>query len=167
MSPYRYTLIRPQQERWLLACGTLLWVMLNPSVASDTIDDPTIRKCVGFTRRWGFERMVVVNLFAYRATKPAELWKQLGAKVDVVGPENDLETSVCAKNADAICCAWGRVWRHDATQRVERVMELLFRESKQKSLLCVGVTLDGSPKHPLYAGYTSTPRVWKTRKEAA
>lgn len=78
---YRYWLCR----EWSPGLDSLVWLMLNPSTADATQDDPTIRRCMGFARRWGYGGITVVNLYAYRATNPRDLL----TAADPVGPEND------------------------------------------------------------------------------
>ncbi len=106
---YRYLLMRRVS---FLAETTCLFIMLNPSTADETQDDPTIRRCMGFARRWGFGVLVVANIFAWRATDPQEL-HDLGfphastTTITAVGPENDLFICTAAVEADKIICAWG------------------------------------------------------------
>ena len=112
---YRYQLYRalpcppcddkPKSEK------TLCFVMLNPSTADATRDDPTIRRCRGYAVRWGFQHLYVVNLFAYRATDPKELSESYSNWIDVVGPENDDYLCRVAKASDMIIAAWGAVPR--------------------------------------------------------
>ena len=102
---FRYWLERD----WAESEGSpyVLWVMLNPSTADHRADDPTVRKCIGFTKRFGYSRLFVVNLFALRATDPAVLQTVQGSGGDVVGPCNDEYISKLAQNAPVIVCAWG------------------------------------------------------------
>lgn len=115
--------------------STVAFVMLNPSTADHTEDDPTIRRCLGYARRWGFPRLAVVNLYAYRATRPSEL-----AKVtDPVGPENDDWITLICGGAELVVCAWG-------AQPGER-------GDNHPSLglpFALGLTKAGLPRHPLY-----------------
>lgn len=142
---YRYQLVR--QWRDDADSKVLHWVMLNPSTADADLDDPTIRKCIGFARFNGFDGISVVNLFAYRSTSPKELTWQRG-RVDVVGPENDLWISKIPLNATVVC-AWGSYieqqpslwWRHNAVKNM-----LAGRD-----LRCV--KLSRQPWHPLYVKY--------------
>lgn len=140
---YRYRLIR----RWDYSLPRLGWLMLNPSTADATVDDPTIRRCVDFAERWGYGGIVVRNLFALRATDPAELLAYPG---DAVGPANlahlqqiGREITVAAWGANkAVAAAWPRV-------------ESAFRGVP---LVCLGTTKTGAPRHPLYVRADTEPQ---------
>src|SRR3989449_11540410 len=95
---YRYALWR----RWA-AGPQVLFVMLNPSTADAQRDDPTIRRCIGFARRWGCGGIEVVNLFALRATDP----RRLRYTRDPVGPENVAHLARAAGRASLVGAAWG------------------------------------------------------------
>jgi hypothetical protein len=112
--------------------------MLNPSTADAMVDDPTVRRCMGFARRWGFSTVSIRNLFAFRATDPAELV----ACVDPVGERGDVELAV-AGTADVVVAAWGA---KAPANRVMRAKELLGT----KPLYCLGLTKHGHPRHLLY-----------------
>jgi hypothetical protein len=117
--------------------------MLNPSTADATLDDPTIRRCIGFSKAWGRNALTVCNLYALRATDPADLWKS----DDPIGPENDLH--LLNSFGDLIVCAWGA---NAKLARVEHVCRLL---NGSAPLMCLGTTNAGAPRHPLYiAGAT-------------
>ena len=77
---YRYRLAR----HWG-AGSALPFVMLNPSTADADNDDPTIRRCIAFAKREGAGGIVVANLFAFRATSPADML----AAPNPFGPENE------------------------------------------------------------------------------
>lgn len=147
---YRYELGR----RW--ADGPALeWVMLNPSTADADQDDPTIRRCSGFAKRWGYGAIIVHNLYAYRATDP-----QLLANLDdPIGPDNHRYLASC-HGTDGTVVAWGSdpaatgwwngypyAWQQTVLQRPQ-------------PLLCLGVNANGSPKHPLYVPANRTPIPW-------
>ena len=132
---YRYRLSRA----WLLGEGTVLFVMLNPSTADAEMDDPTIRRCMGFARRWGFQGLVVGNLFAWRATDPRELCRV----ADPIGPDNDHHLKAMSGNADAVIAAWGE-WGA-LRGRNEHVTGLLGGVVEH-----LGLTKQGHPRHPLY-----------------
>lgn len=123
----------------------LLFIMLNPSTADATTDDPTIRRCVGFTRREGFNTLEVVNLYAWRATDPRALWN-LPDGLDPVGPANDGHILDAATRAMRVVAAWGRTPPR-AWPRAAVVTGKLEREGIK--LHCLGRTADGSPRHPL------------------
>jgi hypothetical protein len=141
MSPYRYVLRRGRRER------VALWVMLNPSTADETNDDPTIRRVQHFTAREGLSGFTVVNLFARRATDPKVL---TGAAADIgeAYENGDFETDEViheeAWRASLIICAWGA--HPVAVARGKFVLELLGAGSKW----CLGKTKSGAPRHPLY-----------------
>jgi hypothetical protein len=132
---YRYALWR----RWDESRRYLPIVMLNPSTADASKDDPTIRRCVGFAKRDGFGGVIVVNLFAWRATDP----KALPAGLEAVGPLNESALAAVTKGRDVLC-AWGA----HAEQRATFVRGAL--ESRDSRLLCLGKTASGAPRHPLY-----------------
>lgn len=141
---YRYWLVR----RWDASLPGATFVMLNPSTADATEDDPTIRKCVGFAKRWGCGGVRVVNLFAYRATDPKDLLAARARGVDIVGPGNDFETRPWMPNFGPIVCAWG-THAAKAPERVRVVRELL----RPYSLSALRLSKDGHPWHPLYVPY--------------
>lgn len=137
---FRYLLTRPSEiahpER-----GTVLFIMLNPSTADATQDDPTIRRCRGFARAWGCAGIAVANLYAYRATQPRELL----TCPDPVGPDNDAWLRRLASEYREAVCAWGANAPADRVQQVVRI----FR-NEGSWLWCLGVTKSGAPRHPLY-----------------
>jgi hypothetical protein len=118
--------------------------MLNPSTANEETNDATIRRCIGFSQRWGYGGLDVVNLFALRATRPSML-RQVA---DPGGPENDRYISEAASRAASIVVAWGE--RGGYLGRDLAVLELLSAHSAQPQY-CLGVVRNGCPRHPLYA----------------
>jgi|SRR6266487_5021827 hypothetical protein len=141
---YRYLLGR----RVGAAQRGLLLVCLNPSTADASLDDPTIRRAVGFTRREGCGVLEVVNLFAFRATDPAAL----RTARDPVGPANDRLIAAAVGRAAVVVVAWGVVHR----QLAWRAGEVAAAIRQQLPVLghrgpfCLGTTANGSPRHPLY-----------------
>jgi len=139
---YRYELRR----RWNDDEPLLPFVMLNPSTADATLDDPTIRRCVGFARREKMGGIVVVNLFAFRATEP----DKLKTAAHPYGPENGAHLAAVALEAAArdvpVVCAWG-AWPR-ATATANRVVGVLHEHGAR--LVCLGKTAAGRPRHPLY-----------------
>lgn len=153
---YRYHLSR----FWDPAVHGLAFVMLNPSTADGSADDPTIRRCMRFARDLGFGGMYVVNLYAFRATKPADLWRA----EDPVGPENDayLKRAFLAAAAvgKPVIAAWG------ANARPDRVAQVLDLPLARESLHAFGLTKGGAPRHPLYLRAESYPTPLRTGQEA-
>lgn len=132
---YRYRLSRIWDERK----KPLTFIMLNPSTADAEVDDPTIRRCMGFAEREQAGGIIVVNLYGFRATRPFDLFQA----TDPIGPGNDRALKRAARQAKSIVCAWGA---HAPPNRVAYVRALL----DQHRLSCLGTTKHGAPKHPLY-----------------
>ena len=145
---YRYALTRtwdPQGSR-------VLFVMLNPSTATEVQNDPTVERCERRARALGHGAFRVCNIFAWRATDP----RAMRVQADPVGPANDAAIREGADWADVVVCAWGA---HGAHLARGRQVEALLRETG-KPLRHLGLTRDGHPKHPLYIGYAQEPRDW-------
>lgn len=141
---YRYLLTRIWGER-----PSVTWVMLNPSTADETVNDPTITRCINFSRRWGCTGLSVVNLYALRSTDPAAL----AVHPDPVGPENDRIIAENCRPPQMVIAAWGSGFRQqDRPSEVAAIFTATGRK-----LLCLGVTKDGHPRHPLYVRGDTTP----------
>lgn len=134
---YRYMLWR----KWDSQEAGITFIMLNPSTADHNVDDPTIKKCMKFARKWGFGSLTVANLFAFRAPKPVELKK---AK-DPVGPKNDEYLLDIIGRSSVIVAAWGVHGTY-----LERNVEVSWLLSRNRELRCLGTTKDGHPRHPLF-----------------
>lgn len=135
---YRYCLTRPDYTDGGFL-NPLVFVMLNPSTADDVDDDPTIRRCCGYSSREGYSGVVIVNLYGYRATDPRELWEA----EDPVGPANDIWLRWVIDHGLDIVCAWGTQAKPERVQKFARL-------ASGVDLFCLGVNQGGSPKHPLY-----------------
>lgn len=140
----------PSTYRWKLHrtvsadAGRLCWVMLNPSTADATTDDPTIRRVIRFTRDNGFSELSVVNLFALRATDPVVL----RYATDPVGKLNRLAVGSEVIRSTAIVCAWGS---HPAAMLSPlRLGVVAHAHAAGRPVFCLGTTANGSPRHPLY-----------------
>jgi hypothetical protein len=129
------------------------FVMLNPSTADADQDDPTIRRCVAFAKAWGYGGIVVRNLYALRATDPAELWTH----PDPIGSHNHTFLANCLTDALTVC-AWGA---HGARNNRARDFSSWFREFG-RPLYHLGLTAAGQPRHPLYLKATTRPIRWET-----
>ena len=145
---YRYHLGR----RWSAVEPLLAIIMLNPSQADGSVDDPTIRRCMGLAQGWGFGAIAVVNLFAYRSPHPTELRQA----ADPIGPDNDNALITAAHSADQIVLAWGNWGRWRGRDRT--VLALLA--PAQPKLCCLGYNRTGQPRHPLYLPRQTQPIPW-------
>ena len=140
----------------------MLFVTLNPSVADANIDDPTIRRCIGFAQRWGYGGMAVGNLFALVSTDPGLLLREKYP----VGPENDSHLQRMADECPFVVAAWGDALRkHPAFRRRESEVRDLLRPRARGLLHCLGITAHGTPKHPLRR--SADTQLWPLPGEAA
>ena len=145
---YRYALTRV----WQADGAKALFVMLNPSTATEVQNDPTVERCERRARALGFGAFRVCNIFAWRETDP----KKMRAAADPVGPDNDAAILDGCIWADRIICAWGAHGAHlDRGSAVERLMR-----AQPKPLYALGLTRQGHPRHPLYIGYSTAPEPW-------
>lgn len=138
---YRYALWRLHEDL-SQEHGLVAFIGLNPSTADETSDDPTIRRCIGFSRRWGYRGFVMLNLFAVRATSP----KVMKHHPQPVGPANDDAIREIVSKCETVVCCWGAHGSH--LGRDEAVRELL--RVPGIPLWCLGTTKGGQPRHPLY-----------------
>lgn len=145
---YRYLLTRV----WEDAGPKALFVMLNPSTATEVQNDPTVERCERRARTLGFGAFRVTNIFAFRATDP----RVMRAEPDPVGEANDAAIAESAYWADRIICAWGT---HGDHLDRGRMVEALLRATG-RPLWHLGLTQGGAPKHPLYIGYDRQPEPW-------
>lgn len=134
---YRYTLSRTWDEH----AEPLVFCMLNPSTADASQDDPTIRRCIGFAKANGYGGIIVVNLFAFRATDPKKIPLEL---VVAMGPNNVMHMREAAKGRDVVA-AWGA---HPLKTVTHPALQLLGAYANR--ILCLGHTKAGAPRHPLY-----------------
>lgn len=136
----------------------MVWVMLNPSTADATEDDPTIRRCIGFAKREGCGGISVRNVFALRATNPDELLKH----PDPFGPENEAYL-LGARNVSlltVLVLGWGaKIKSPRLVGYYQRAAACLTGQSPH----CFGLTKDGDPRHPLYLKGDAplVPWVWR------
>lgn len=139
---YRYRLTR----EWAFGAGCVCWVMLNPSTADEHADDPTIRRVVRFSQDHGFQRLIVVNLFAARTTRPIHLTEM----IDPVGPDNRDALDLALSASHAVVFAWGSWYGANAHRVVTPPKPMMHALRAGHAPLCLGTTADGSPRHPLY-----------------
>ena len=142
---HRYTLSRI----WDPDKRPVLFICLNPSTADETKDDPTVRRCIGYARDWGYGGMVMCNIFAFRATDP----KKMKAAEDPIGRHNDWWLLREAEQAGIAVAAWGTHGEHLA--RGTAVRRLL----KNYMLHSLKMTKGGEPGHPLYLPKDLEPQI--------
>lgn len=159
---YRYRLWRTIRPR----AGTqkvVAFVMLNPSTADATHDDPTIRRCMSYAMTWGYHQLEVVNLFAFRSAHPTSLLLG-GASLDwqraathfalIVGPENDAAIQTVVERAELVVCAWGEPSNAELRRLVrKRAAQLKL----PPTVHALAFTKDYAPRHPLYLKADLTP----------
>ncbi len=153
---YRYLLRR----RIGVQRTTCLFIMLNPSTADEKRNDPTVSRCIGFAKHWGFGRLEVCNIFAYRATDPKELYGLSEYYPTVYnlakGSDNDRHIADAIKRADRVVCAWGN---HGALfSRGIEVRDTIMR--LKKFPLAFKITNKGQPIHPLYQKADASLITW-------
>lgn len=155
--------LRLDRDIDMLGGPTIGFCLHNPSTADAERDDPTSRRGVSFAKAWGGSRLVFVNPWAGRATKPADLWRM----DDPVGPDNDRyirEVAIeCAHTGGFMVAAWGAVCpprhlRAEVDKRIANVTALI--RDCGCDLRALGVTADGSPRHPLYVRAETVPAEW-------
>ncbi|MHA4819459.1 DUF1643 domain-containing protein [Streptomyces aculeolatus] len=146
---YRYALTRT----WGEPSGEhVVFVLLNPSTADSTDDDPTLRRIIGFARREGFAGAVVVNLFALRSTDPSALAEH----PDPVGEHGDAVLDLLAAQQVPVIAGWGASGQFAG--RDAAVAEQLDAHSVR--LHCLGTTKAGHPRHPLYLPAAAPLQPW-------
>ena len=140
---YRWKLERiwDQSKPILVVC------MLNPSTADADINDPTVLRLIKFATLWGFGGIWVVNQYAYRSSSPAVLARLNDEEAE--GPANYIAwneaLTYAAKNTGWILVAWGNGGQN-------RGRFNFWVEHHELEMRCLGVTQNGSPKHPLARG---------------
>lgn len=152
LTKYRYSLTR----EWDSRLPRLLLCMINPSVATEVKDDPTIRKVITFAKMHGFGSFVVVNLFAMISTDP----KVLKNNNDAIGVDNDSYIRLLLDDCQSIWIAWGA----NAKRFPNRVSEVLtILKEGDMDIYCLGKTKDGHPCHPLMLSYNTQLEVYWQR----
>jgi len=138
---YRYALWRTWDDSKLYA----MFIGLNPSTADETEDDPTINRCINYSRNWDYGGLCMVNLFAFRATNPSDMM----ASDDPIGTDNDDWIIKLSKEAGVIVAAWGNEGSYMG--RSKNVMDMI------PNLMCLKINKTGEPAHPLYQPGSATP----------
>lgn len=141
---HRFVLGRKWDDKPLV-----MFIGLNPSTADETQDDPTIRRCIGYAKDWGYGGLLMTNIFAYRSTDP----KWLLECADPIGSQNDDALLNCYQEADIAIAAWG-------THGTLKDRNIAVRKLLPK-LHYLRLTKDGHPGHPLYLPKTLKPILWE------
>lgn len=144
---YRYQLTRTLADGG--GRGPCTFIMLNPSTADHTKDDPTIRRCLGYVSDWGYDQLRVVNLFAWRATWPRDLF----AAIDPTGVRNDWWIERTVRDSNMVVAAWGA----HGTRRGRG--SAIRAQLGHRRVHCLGLTADGQPRHPLYVARAHPPEL--------
>lgn len=152
---YRYRHRYILRRSWMGDGGTVNFIMLNPSTADDVFDDATIRRCIGFAKRWGYSGIVVTNLFAYRATQPKDLMTLVGQNVGLaIGDDNAAHLGREARAAKLIVCAWG----DNCDILPHRDLDVIAT-LRDYDLYCIRKTKKGNPAHPVREPYVNAPQI--------
>ncbi|MEY5049692.1 MAG: hypothetical protein RLZZ175_3051 [Bacteroidota bacterium] len=148
---YRYSLSRI----WDNEKPLVLFIMLNPSTADENNDDPTIRRCIGYAKDWGYGGFYVVNLFPFRATDP----KDLLTASSVEGVENEKWFREISALSNLVVCAWGNA---GIVNKLHMKLGDSWKPLSwiEKPLHFIELSKDGTPKHPLYLRKTLKPTLY-------
>ena len=139
---YRYVLWR----WWDKTKPYCMFIGLNPSIADEKNDDPTIRRCIGFAFDWGYGGLCMTNLFAFRARNP----KDMLSYPNPIGNNNDEWIIKLSRQAGIVIAAWGTKGNYKARDKaVYKLVESLYYLEKTKK---------GFPKHPLYLKKNIQPK---------
>lgn len=128
------------------------FLMFNPSDADEEREDATVRKCIGFAKRWGFSSLIVTNLIPFVSSDP---WKvPAWSGLDLKNAETIIESAL---KSDACIAAWGS--QPKAVERLVAIEEHIyhFQQNVSVPVFCIGTTSRGRPLHPSRAGYTQAP----------
>ncbi len=138
---YRYALWRT----WDDSKSYAMFIGLNPSTADETENDPTINRCINYSKKWGYGGLCMVNLFAFRATDPSVMMESN----DPIGSDNNDWIKKLSKEAGVIVAAWGNDGSYMG--RSKNIMDMI------PNLMCLKINKTGEPAHPLYQPGSATP----------
>jgi hypothetical protein len=149
---YRYLLHR----KWGDSKKKITWIMLNPSTADEIVDDPTIRRCIGFSQKFHADELDIVNLFAFRSTNP----KQLYSIDNPIGHDNDTYIKQSIETSFLVVLGWGNHGK--LLNRSTEVSSKLIRQYSDK-IYVLKILKNGEPGHPLYIAYSAELQKFYTR----
>lgn len=153
---FRYTLEREFLD--VEGSRRIAWLMLNPSTATGEKNDPTVNRTCIWSHAWGFRYSTVINMYAFRSPRPADLWKA----DDPIGPLNDETIRWVVSKAELVICAWG-VHAKRGGRAKQVIDDLLDRGTPPSKLKALVLTKDGIPGHPLYLEKDPKPFEWIKR----
>ena len=142
---YRYVLWRT----WDLKKPKIMFLGLNPSTADEINNDPTVTRCINYSKSWGYGGLYMMNIFSFRTTYPSKL-KQSN---NPIGKDNDKWILKIAKDVDKCVGAWGNDGKF--LNRSKTIFELI------PVLYCLKINKSGEPSHPLYLKSTLKPIKFK------
>lgn len=180
-APYRWSMTRAWGKG-----PTILWVPFNPSDADGKRDDPTTFRMMQFSHRWGFGSMIVMNVYPFIASKPADLhaWRRTFDHEDqsswaaFVSNQHRITkvlTAIAADGTDPVCvAAWGHGPTPSDLEHFLRGVGMRVEDDEfgnikiEPNWHCLGTNLDLSPIHPLARGVHRVPddatlKMWKRR----
>jgi hypothetical protein len=149
-NPELYRADRSSRPRKRGALHKIAWIGLNPSTADEVTLDQTLASVCRYSRKWGFSEVVMLNLFAFRATDP----RNLRRAINPIGPDNDEHLVAEVRHADRIIACWGDHGRF--LERDRQVSDLLG-----VSFECLFRNRSGAPHHPLYLKSRITPKPFR------
>lgn len=140
---------------WDSALPPLTMIALNPSVANEVVDDPTVERMVNRARQWGYGRFMMLNAAAFRSRWPADL----NENPEAIGPDNDAWISrivqECVREGGLLLYGWGA---NLATARPGRDKQVdAIARAAGANPHALRLTIDGHPEHPLYLAYALQP----------
>jgi hypothetical protein len=148
---YRYTLTRVWGP---LYSNLIMFCLLNPSTADETVLDPTLRRVMNFSKDWGYDGFVVTNLFGLRSTDPQKLY----GHSDPIGPENNAVIAKACLASRKVMVGWGS--HGGFLNRDKEVLDLL---TQYHDVWCLKKTKDDKPGHPLYLAAKTKPSLFRLK----
>lgn len=156
-----------EQYRWSLSRvwgddgGRMVcWLMLNPSTADAEIDDPTVKRCIHFSKSWGYDGLVIVNIFPFRSSRPDECKRWIarenqGAR-DVIHHKNRPLVVETAKASSMVVAAYGAGdwYQNEAANLLE---DITCNRESWPDIYCLGTNKRGRPLHPMARGKLRVP----------
>ncbi len=154
---YRYVLRRQCSDAVAETPRRIAWIGLNPSTADEVTLDQTLATVCRYSKKWGFSEVIMLNLFAFRATDP----RNLKRAEDPIGPDNDRHLLTEVSAAERVIACWGDHGRFSG--RDEEVSDLLRADGV--AFECLQRNKSGTPRHPLYLKAGIKTKSYHERRE--